>query len=296
MGRIDRLPPPAPRRPRRWMVVLIWLVVLLLLLYAALPYLAIAVAQHWLPHPAGDGATVTEASAVAPAHPIEVAMYVQPGRARRLLREGEGVWLPPWLLRSGQSVGGTVGIASAPTSVPTMLGWRLVISSGDAPPTLLLRLTAAEVAAMLAPYASIDLDPARGIAISYVVERSDLRIEDRRAGDAPEWNLRIEAQGRLGMSIGGMASDVPVSRLLAHLRIRFTRVAHGWSPSAVVAIDSIESPSTDLPMVTSPATRRQLEGLLNGLLRRQAAGVTLPEWFPMDAVVEGRVGAEVLKE
>ncbi len=296
LGRLDRVAPEAARTaPRkRWPRWLAWFAACLVALYILAPYAAIGIAASYLPRDLGDGMAITEVRSFAAVEPANLAMYIRPGRARLLARSAQGWWLPPWILRAGQNAGGTLAVQSETATVD--LFWRAIISGGEPRPTLVMRFTTRQAAALLAPYSTIDLDPARGIALSYAVDRSEIRLEDRVEGAEPAWNLRVEASGRIGLTIAGIAEEVPVSRLLAHLRVRFAPDPHGWIPSAVLTIEAIDSPTTDMPMVTAPATRRQLEGMINVILKRRLARLTLPPWFPTDAVVEGHVAPDGLQE
>jgi hypothetical protein len=288
--RVPRLQPRPPRR-RRWWRWLLVLLVVLTLLYAALPYLLIGTAQRWLPLAVGDGAVIEEVSASPAADPVNLAVYVRPGRARQLVEDAvPRAWLPPWLLRRGQSASGTVAEA---TDIGQMkLSWRLVISGGEPRPTVVVRLTTPQAAALLAPYTDVDFG---GAKVACVIERATLALESRVDGPAPEWLLRVEAKGRLRFELGAGGSDVPISRLVTHLRLRFTRVPQGWAVAPALTLDALESDAADAPMISAPSTRRQLEGVINSELRRHLGGETLPPWFPTDAVISGEISPEALK-
>jgi hypothetical protein len=282
--------PPAPRR-RRWLRWLVVLLVIVVLLYAALPYIAIGTAQRWLPLDAGDGAVIEELSASPSADPVNLAVYVRPGRARHLVEDAmPRAWLPPWLLRRGQCAGGTAAMV---TTLGVMkLSWRLVISGGEPRPTVVVRLTTPQAAALLEPYTDVDFG---GAKVACAIDTAKLTLEDRVDGAAPEWLLRVEARGRLRFVIGESVSDVPISRLVTHLRLRFTRVAQGWTVAPAFTLDLLESDAADAPMISAPSTRRQLEGVVNSELRRHLGEQILPPWFPTDAAISGEISPEALK-
>jgi hypothetical protein len=105
----------------------------------------------------------------------------------------------------------------------------------------------------------------------------------------------VVSRGRLRLEVGGGESDVPVTRLEGVLTVRFSPVPAGWKPEASLALEAIETDATDAPMVSAPATRRQLEGVINVELRRELAKTVLPPWFPTDATVSGEISPEALK-
>jgi hypothetical protein len=158
--------------------------------------------------------------------------------------------------------------------------------------TVVVRLTTAQAAALLAPYTDVDFG---GAKVACAIDTARLTLEDRVDGPTPEWGLRLEAKARLRFQFGGSASDVPISRLVARLRLRFTRVPRGWAVAPTLSIDALDSDAADAPMISAPATRKQLEGVVNSELRRHLADEVLPAYFPTDAVVSGEISPEALK-
>jgi hypothetical protein len=275
---------------RRWLRWLLVLVVVLAALFTALPYIAIGIAGRWLPCVLG-GLSVEELRAHAAGDPVNIAVFVRPDRARALISAAAPrLWLPPWLLRRGQSASGTAQVDAEGDVVP--LAWRLVISGSEPRPTVALRLTTAQAARLLAPYADMS---AGSMAASWRIERARIEHVSRVEGPAPEWELAMDASGSVRLAIAGEGGDLPITRLRARLRLRFTPMPNGLSLSASIAIDEIATDAPEAAMLATTATRRQLEGLINAELKHRLAETVLPGFFPTDAVVTGEIGREVLK-
>ncbi len=292
LGRLDRFTrlPRLPRSPRsrtgrriRWAIVIGLAAVALL--YAVTPAVAMYVARQYLPRTVTEGLVITDVTTIADGAPVNLAVYMRPGRTRRLIEAAQGVWLPPWSLRSGQNASGRVDIGDAPLS----LSWRTMITTREEHPTVILRLRPEDAAGLIEPYSNVTLDPGRGMGLTYAIDRATITTEKGPEALPDVWNLRLEGEGRIGVTMGPTQLQVEVSRMVGHLRVWFHRVDRGWNPDASITIDLIEAKGTDYPFITSKATRRQLEAVVTANLKRRLRDVVLPAYFPTDVVLTGSV-------
>lgn len=289
-------PPPPPKRGRWWKWLLI-LIAVLAGMYVAAPYVALGVAHRWLPLTV-DRATVDEVRPSAAAGAVHVALFVGPGRARRVLVEAvPGVWLPPWMLRSGMCAEGTV---DAGEDEPVRLTWRAVISGTEPRPTLLLRATDRDLQRLLKPHAEMEMG---AMSAAWRISRATISHETREEGATPSWTLKIDAAGGVRIAVGEAAGEIPIDRLIARLYVRFLpedsmqggRTTRWLKPVATLKIESIESAGDEGDMLAAPSTRRQLEAMVDAEMRRELKDVRLPGWFPTDAVLIGDVGPGAMR-
>jgi hypothetical protein len=289
LGRLDRFTrPPRSRAGRRILVAVLIVVAILVVLYALTPSIAIAAARRYLPLSIDAGLVVTDVTTIADASPVNIALYMRPGRTRRLVQSAQGVWLPPWSLRSGQNASGRVTLGSDGLT----LAWRTMITTGEDHPTVILRLRPEDAAELIQPYSNVTLDRGRGMALTYAIDRATITGEKGPEELPDVWNLRIDGEGRIGVSMAGTVLDVEVSRMVGHMRVWFHRVEDGWNPAASLSIELIEARGSDYPFITSAATRRQLEAVITANLKRRLKNVVLPSFFPIDVVLEGHIDRE----
>jgi hypothetical protein len=257
-------------------------------LYVVLPYLALTIVGYYLPIDLDHGRG--QIQAVYPSPPgavVDLGVYIQPSRARRLAERIGHVWIPPWLLRPGMSGSGSLVLAQEGAADVT-LSWCLVISGREPRPTVQITITPAQAARLLASYAEVSFG---GVGLSWSIQQAHLETVSTSSVPTPACELALQATGSVRMRFGAAVSEVPITRLRCHLTIRYEHRGLGWHPQLELAIDDLETPAVQGALLTSPSSRAQIALLINSHLTRRLADTILPEWFPTDAVALGDVEA-----
>jgi hypothetical protein len=264
--------------------LMILLLVLMAAAYVAVPLITQQVARHVLPVDLGDG-WVAQRFLTAPVD-ADVAARFGTSRARALAGAASGHWVPPGILRDGETLVGSGAIDNEAGGLGTVLSWRIAVG-GDDPPEVRIHLDTARADALLAPYAAVD---GNGFRFAFVVAKAQLTPLALGDPNARLTTLRwtLSADGAIQFTFAGATTAVP-AHLDAHLEANVRPCAGGFAPAVQVTIDHITTPEADLPLLTSPATCRQLQDLANAEISLQLQGVVLPTWMPTDVVVSAAV-------
>ncbi|MBA3707764.1 MAG: hypothetical protein H0W83_02960 [Planctomycetes bacterium] len=280
--------PPRTRRGKGVLLALLLVGGALVLLYVLMPDIVMGFARSYLPRTIEQGVVVTNVTTTAEGSPVNLALYMRPGRTRRLIGAVQGVWLPPWSLRSGQNASGTMSTGDDGLT----MSWRAMITNREDHPMVILRLTPADAAELIEPYSNVTLDRGRGLEFTYAITHATISGETGPEELPDVWNLRVEGEGRIGVAMGAANFEVEVKHMVGHLRVWFHRVERGWNPAASMSIEVIEAAGSDFPFITSASTRRQLETVITANLKKRLQDIVLPPWFPIDVVLEGHIDGD----
>jgi hypothetical protein len=290
------MPDPAPTSPRRWVRVclaaLALVVLALMALAIAAPDLACYFARSRLPLTVSPEVAVeTLGTASAPAaQPPQAQLAVSPDRARNLAMAIGGHWLPPFLLRSGQYVGGTWRPAELR---PHVFTWQTLIVTAAEPPMLSVRLRAAELNVMLVRLARCPILVGDKLVAECGYQIHEAHLQDDDAPDQTPLTrrLRFTARGLVLLDALQERWRFRVDRLEGRIQAGFTSTPNGLRPACALTFDTIQAEPLSLPLVgdISVLVVKQFEEQINRAWSQGLAEVRLPAWAPTDIRIEAEV-------
>ncbi|MCS6970656.1 MAG: hypothetical protein RMM29_04620 [Planctomycetota bacterium] len=204
----------------------------------------------------------------APAAPLRC--LVSPRRGRSIASEASGWWLPPGVIRAGLGAHGTLRGAGS-VSVP----WQLVIQEVPAP-RLEVALSPEQANALLA-----SLPPLRVAGLTIAPRLQMLEVATLPDQDGKR-RFRIEAAGALRPALPFSAVEIPVTRCVAELSVRWQPASEGWQAQAELTLYELAGVFPPLPGLPAATWRQSLERLANEQLAAALERRRLPSWFPTD--------------
>jgi hypothetical protein len=217
----------------------------------------------------------------------DVQVMVTPARARSIATEATGTWMPPWVVRTGQQV---VGSVQLPILRPQPFVWEVIAGGLSPAPMAGVFINHVELSEFLLKYGQtyIMYGGQPIMSVTYVVTAG--RITDVTTTDDPPLTKRlwVEARGSIILKAGTVQRAVTVRRLAGHATTTFTPHADGYRMTIQVKIEESDADEIIVPVLgdVRPMLLKQLETAANDGLIDGLEPVWLPAWMPLDTRVD----------
>ena len=280
-------------RLRRWLVVVLAVLALPVLAWCLLgDVLVVAAVNRRLPHQLDDHLVLVRAHTAPPSTPAALVLELTPGRARRLARAAANQAIPPTVLRAGM----TVEARWSGLEGGDPLALRAQLTATAEPPLARAVLSAALVNALVERHHRSEQ---AGLSVTY-----DYRLDPGSVlvdAGAPVaitggWrrHFRATASGEIEAVLGGDRCLVRVSYVEVEVDLDLLRGDAGWRLRGDVVVGRCESQIVEcrsvLLRMAAGGLPQVLETLLDqALAEDNLAEVRLPEWFPYDIRLDGRL-------
>lgn len=253
--------------------------------------LVVAVANRRLPHHIDQHLVIRRAFADPPATAAVVVVELTPTRARALARAAADQAIPPTVLRAGMTVeAGWSGLAgSDPLALRVQLG-------ASEPPVARAVLSAALVNDLIERHHRRE-QAGSSVTYDYRLDPGSVVVDDGvPVAIDGGWRRRFRAtaSGEVEAAFGGDRCLVRVSYVEATIDLDLLRGDTGWRLRGDVAVGRCESTiitcTSTLLRLAAGGLPQVLEGLLDqSLAEENLEKVRLPEWFPCDIRLDGRL-------
>ncbi len=277
------------RRPRRWWrvvrAVLLFLLVVVVIAFVWAGTLAAWVAADRLPATVTfpHGALTVRQLTTAPPASVRPELQVvgSPAVVRSIAAAASHWWLPPALIRSGQSV---VGELSLPILRPEPFRWHVLVAGSEPTPFASLIASHVDLTQFLRLNGQTVLSVG-GTPIMrciYVVDWGRIEDDDE-AGQPPLVHRhKVVARGSILLMAGQAQRVLKVARLAGHAWSTLVPVPEGFRLQIRVAIEDADAEPIILPVIgdVRPMLLKQLEVAANDGLESGLEKVVLPPWFP----------------
>jgi len=283
------------RRMRRWRRIIGGIIcvlcVLILLTWIAAPTLArwwIGPRLPWTQSFKNGSVSITEVmTKLQIGHRRDIQVMVTPARARAIAAQATDLWMPPWIVRTGQQV---VGSLQLPILRPQPFIWEVIAGGLSPAPMAGLFVNHVELSDFLRTYGQtiIKYGGQPIMSVTYVVTAG--RITDVTTPADPPLTKRlwVEARGSLILKAGSVQREVTVRRLAGHATTTFTQDAGGYRMAIQIRIEESDADEIIVPVLgdVRPMLLKQLETAANDGLVDGLESVWLPAWMPLDTRVD----------
>ncbi len=288
----DVTPVPRMRRWRRIFGGIIFLLgVLILMTWIAAPTLAVWWIGSRLPWTQlfkdGSVSLTTVTTKLQIGDRADVQVIVTPARARSIATQATDMWMPPWVVRTGQQV---VGSLELPILRPQPFIWEVIAGGLSPTPMAGVFINHVELSDFLRKYGQtyITYGGQPIMSVTYVVTAGRITDVTTTADPPLTKRLWVEARGSLILKAGTVQREVIVRRLAGHATTTFTPNAGGYRMAIQVRIEESDADEIIVPVLgdVRPMLLKQLETAANDGLIDGLESVWLPAWMPLDTRVD----------
>jgi len=233
--------------------------------------------------------TAVSATPLADDPARQAHLTIPVGRLRDLASHASHRWIPPFSMRGGFSAEGTGSINDLGAGERP---WQAESTWLDTAPLLTLRVPVADINRVIAARLALQSDsPLTRCALT------SLHIINDDPADAPTTPRRfaIDAAAEVSFRSLGSERSVTIRHLGAFVHVRLTPKAGGWAPVAKLDITDLDVPMLNIPFIgqVRHTIGSMLEEVVNTSLAMRLAGVTVPDWHPIDLAIDARAVPDV---